>query len=365
MPRYYIVRTALDVEFYVKKGVSAVGWSDYHFADEEPEALCNKIKAKYIADGSSTRLAGRKAGEIRKFLSIQNGDIVLVPTYKGFYMGVSSGKRIYDPDSYDKDLANQIEIDFIKSNGEPIVFKRSNKLTALSTKLGVRGFTILGIEEENIIKEIEEIRSSECDSAYEERVGNLEDSKEREFVNSLGKALSDYSSTGLAAKGDGFEELIKEMFEAYHYSSYKLDKRVGGKGKADADVLAIQESPLGDEFTSALYIQAKHYSGISSDGWDQILAFKEKKDKEAEQNGIIYINEYSFRPNQIKYLLISSGDFPDGIKDAADDKGIICINGQRLAEMLYRVIDCIPSARRRLGFVRSYQRYEDVKGNQL
>ncbi len=360
MSKYYIVRTFSNVEYYVHKGVSAIGWSSIPFAYETMESATEKIKDIYMEENCKAQLIGRKIGEIRRFMSIESGDVILVPTYKGFYMGVSTGKRIYDEKSKERDLANQIEIEYIKNNNEPVLFKRDNKLTALSTKLGVRGFTILSILENSIIREIETLRSAGQDIAYEEQVGTMENEKEREFVKKLSIALSDYNNTSFAAKGMGFEQLLVEMFRAYGYTTLQLNKRFGGSDVADADVLAVKESLLGEEFTQALLIQAKHYTGSSNGGIDQILGMKEKYTREAEEKGMIRVENYTFSSNQISYLLISSGDFPQELKDKSYDEGIICINGERLAEMLYQVIDDMPTTRKKLGFIRKYEKYEEL-----
>ena len=66
----------------------------------------------------------------------------------------------------------------------------------------------------------------------------------------------------------------------------------------------------------------------------------------------------SIKPDMIKFVLISSGSFKDDVEEIAADNDIIIIDGNTLADMLYRVIDGMPKMRQNLGFVKSYKRYE-------
>ena len=138
------------------------------------------------------------------------------------------------------------------------------------------------------------------------------------------------------------------------YSVKRLSKQCGGSGVADADILAVKKSKLGDEFSSVLYMQVKHYSGKSDNGIDQIIAFKEKKafestDKNADED------EWLVNVSDIKYVLISTGTFTDYVRDKAEENDITLIDIDRLAEMLYEVMDDIPEIIHCLGYVKTYQ----------
>ncbi|MDC7300991.1 restriction endonuclease [Agathobacter ruminis] len=354
MANYYIVRTRINVEAYVNKGVSAVGWSDVVFTEyENVEELCDAVRNKCYNNESST-VIGRKMGEIRRFRNIKKGDIILVPCYKGFYIGEATGRFIYDVESIENDLSNQVELDYVKRENSPVMFSRDGKLTALSSKLGVRGFTVLCIKEDEIINEINILLESGVDSSYQDRAIRFESEKANEFREMLISALSNYEKSSLKAGGRGFEELIAAMMKKDGYESRILSKRIGGNSESDADVLAIKKSTLGDEFTMAYYIQAKHYSGSSNNGIKQIIAFKKEQEKMESEQGYISVDGISLGSEQIKYVLISSGEFTEYVKNQANENNIILIDGYRLAEILFDIIDELPEIRYQLGFVKKY-----------
>ena len=360
MPNYYVLRIKTNENEYVKNGRVAFGWSKVDFSKfDDAELLAKTVENNYYAGDFSATLRGRKKSEVKRIFNIKEGDIILVPCYKGFYIGTATGKRIYDPDSIDNDLANQIEVDFIKdkkNNNDPFYFSRGGKKTSLTTKLSVRGFTVLSIYTKDIISEIDSLINSSIkydkDFAETERVANFENAELEDFKKKIKDVLSDYNKTSLEPHGNGFEKLLQELFQHDGYKTINLPTAISSTS-ADADILAIKESKLGDEFSSILYIQAKHYSGKSDAGIDQIIKFKEEI-KSDEINNIPEIVRAN--KNNIKYVLISSGDFTNYVYEKAenDDDGIILINGNRLAEMLYDVIDEIPEIRYKLGFVKSY-----------
>lgn len=367
MPNYYVLRIKTNENEYVKNGRIAFGWSKVDFSKfDDAELLSKTVEDTYYTGDFSATLRGRKKSEVKRIFNIKAGDIILVPCYKGFYIGTATGKRIYDPDSIDNDLANQIEVDFIKdkkNNNDPFYFSRGGKKTSLTTKLSVRGFTVLSIYTKDIISEIDSLINSSIkydkDFAETERAANFENAELEDFKKKIKDVLSDYNKTSLEPHGNGFEKLLQELFQHDGYKTINLPTTISSTS-ADADILAIKESKLGDEFSSILYIQAKHYSGKSDAGIDQIIKFKEEI-KSDEINNIPEIVRAN--KNNIKYVLISSGDFTNYVYEKAenDDDGIILINGNRLAEMLYDVIDEIPEIRYKLGFVKSYIHIDTIK----
>ena len=237
----------------------------------------------------------------------------------------------------------------------PAFFARDGKLTALSTKLGVRGFTVLSITEDEIINEIKRLLYSGEDISYQDKVAELEVKKATEFRTMLKSSIANYCKTSLKSGGRGFEELIAAMMTKDGYDTRILSKRVGGSSESDADVLAIKHSALGDEFTNAYYIQAKHYSGTSDNGIDQIVEFKHDKELEEIEYGSIDIDGVTLVSDQIKYVLISSGEFTKYVENKANENNITLIDGGRLAEIIFDIIDDLPDIRYQLGFVKRYE----------
>lgn len=357
MSNYYIVRTYTDVDKYVHAGVSAIGWSKYDLAHENIDFVIAKLEEEWKTNNISSRQRGKWSKQLKRFRSIKQGDIILVPCYKGFYIGIATGEFRFDKGSVDKDLANQVVLDFIKGDKGPIAFKRDSKMTALSKKLGVPGFTVLSIWESKIIAQIDTLIAAGKDIAYDDQVYEIEKQRLEEFRKALPGALSNPVDSSLKSKGRGFEELISEILKRDNFSTYILPKKVGGNSVADADVLAVKKSVLGEEFDTAYCIQAKHYQGSSDNGINQILEFK-KQNIEKSENGIICINRLCLKLSQIKYMLVSSGSFTPAVEEQALENDIILIDGERLADLVFHVIDDMPELRRKLGFVKSYQRFD-------
>ena len=359
MTKYYVVRMANNEHLFVPKSVVAVGWSDIDFSSyDDIDMLCDDVRNHYYLDTSNQK-AGRKLGEIRRFKSIQKDDILLVPCYRGFYIAKSTGAFIYDRNSHSEDRANQLKVEYIADdNGNPMIFNRYDKSTALSSKLGIPGFTILEIWEKEIISEVDELVAKKKDSSYLSKIITEENNKLLMFKNSIKEVLPDYKKIGLEAGGIGFEKLLKSLLAADGFSAKILSKQIGGSGTADADILATKCSKLGDEFSSVLYIQAKHYIGESDNGIDQIVSFKEKINKD-NINGQAKVQtedgEISVNVNDIKYVLVSTGLFTEYVIDKAEQENITLIDINRLSEMLYEMMDDIPEILHSLGYVKTYQ----------
>lgn len=359
MTNYYVVRTREAVDSYVQKGVSAIGWSEVDFTKYSTvESLCDAVRNKYYANNVSSRLCGRKLGEIKKFKSIRAGDIIIVPCYKGFYIGKATGEFLYDKseESYNNDLSNQIVLEYVNNGKSPVRFSRDGKLTALASKLCVRGFTVLCITEDEIKKEIDDLLNSRQDFSYQEKVIAKESLQANRFREELKSVLPNYRKIALASGGRGFEKLIEALMKIDGFETRILPKTIGGCSEADADVLAVRRSGLGDEFTTAYYIQAKHYWGTSDNGIAQIVQFKNEQEAYEDKQSALFIEKYQLDSNQIKYVLISSGEFTESVKDLADENDIILIDGNRFAEILFEVIDDLPDEiRYQLGFIKKYE----------
>lgn len=359
MSKYYIIRIKTNVNDFVKNSRVAVGWSDINFSEyNNQDKLIETVKQHYYSGEISPSIRGRKLGEIKRFINIKEGDVIIVPSYKSFYIGYATGCFVYEENSRDLDLSNQLLVNFKKNeSNEPIQFSREGKNTALATKLKVRGFTILDVFDEILIKSIDELINSDKDVSDVEKVIRLENRELEKFKNNLKQVLPNYQMTSLSAGGTGFEKLVKALMESDGYKASILSKKCGN-GIADADVLAVKESSLDDEFTTACYIQAKHYWGKSENGIQQIIEFKNQKSKDAIVS-FTFEDEstVSIKSENIKYILISSGDFCDNVSVEAETNGIILINGEQLAEMLFEKIDELPNIRYQLGFIKKYDHY--------
>ena len=128
-----------------------------------------------------------------------------------------------------------------------------------------------------------------------------------------------------------------------------------GIGIADADVLAVRTSPLGSGFNDILFIQAKHHQGISGDwGVKQLKAFQKMIEDDKRSFSFKYGDGKTLDDADkvdIRYVLVTSADLPDEISAP----GITFINGDRLCDMLFNVLDKIDDeTRHKLGIKKSY-----------
>lgn len=321
MSNYYVVRTRYDVDEFVRKSRVAVGWSDVDFTrnidnwEKLKEELCKRY---YSYEGLNKSFIGRKTNEVKRFIEMKKGDIIVVPAYRTFYIGHVTGEFFYEEADRIRDLANQLGVEFKKDkDGNPMVFERKGKNTALMSKLRVRGFTVLDITDPVLNKCVDDLLASEADISDAQRVKNIEEKQLEGFKQELLGTLQNYKQTSLDAGGVGFEHLVKKLMESDGYEANILAKTVGGKSVADVDIVAYKDSSLGDFFATACYIQVKHHRGVSDGGVDQILDFKRKR----EENIDDFINlkdEYSFNKEDVKYVLISSGDFTQEARNKAE-----------------------------------------------
>lgn len=363
--KYFMVRTMYDTYDFAKDGVVALGWEKVDFSQNisNIDALIAEIDKKYYQDEMiSKRIKGRKLNEIRRFMSIQKGDTIVVPCGDSFMIGQSTGEyvRQHSRASENGYLYNQLKVDFICESGLPLRFKRKGKNTALTTKLGCRGFTVLSIHDQNIIQEIDKLRKEQKDLSSSTILEHKEELGNGETIKAIHKALQNYATTSLDAHGIGFEKLIAKLFEVNGFDSYALSKQCG-KEKADADILVINKSLLGDEFTTAYYIQAKHYCGNTNDyGLNQIKAFKEQIIEQAD-NGLIELLEkdseqtISVDINNIRYCFITSGFFMEDVRTIARENNIILIEGDTLAKLIFDNFDKLGEFKYQLGFIKKYE----------
>jgi hypothetical protein len=363
--KYFIVRTMYNTYDFAKDGVVALGWEKVTFADKvnDINALIEEVRHEYYSDRKfSNQIIGRKLNEIRRFMNIQKDDVVVVPCGDSFMIGQSTGEFVtkHSRISENGHLYNQLKIDFICKDGSPLRFKRKGKNTALTTKLGCRGFTVLSITDPVIIREIDNLRKAQKDLSTSTILGHKEELEKEETVKAIHKALQNYSATSLDAHGIGFEKLIAKLFEVNGYDSYILSKQCG-EDKADADILTINRSLLGDEFTTAYYIQAKHYYGNTGDyGLTQIKEYKKQLKKQAE-NGFIELKEkdsdqtISVDINNIRCCFITSGVFTDDVKTSASEHSIILIEGEALAKLIFDNFDKLGEFKYQLGFIKKYE----------
>lgn len=322
---YYMVRILGEqFNFIEQKSVVAIGWSDWNMAKLGEQTVIEQIGKACDEWGFAPQMRGRRLNEIARFLNIKKGDYILVPHWSNIWLAVAGDEYIYDVNSKDIDLANQLQVNFIKDkDGNTRCVDRNQLSERLSRRLHLRGATVLDLCD--FKNEIERIFNDE-EYSVSRVAAEQEDKLVRDFKSKLLLNIRK-GNVYLKSGGIGLEELVRELFECEKYTAQVLSKRAF-KGYGDADVRAESK------FQSIL-IQVKHHDG-DTDIWgiEQL--------KEIKKNG--EDNEYD------KLMLITSGNINEAVKKEADCHGILTMDGEQLIDWIYENINQLsPNAKAKLG----------------
>ncbi|MHC4270653.1 MAG: restriction endonuclease [Planctomycetota bacterium] len=137
--KYYLVRTDRDL---AEKSIVGIGWSDFNFSNYSDTE-------KLIKDIDKGCGIGRAGNQIRRFIGIAKGDIIIVPLLWSVVIGEAKEGIFYDKNYYYRDKANQryVTFDFDKKNENLITINRINFSEALQRRLKVPGITVNDISE--------------------------------------------------------------------------------------------------------------------------------------------------------------------------------------------------------------------------
>ena len=92
--KYYLVRTEKDL---VEKSIVGIGWRDFKFSDYSDTE-------KLIKDIDKGCGIGRAGNQIRRFIGIAKGDIIIVPLPLCVVIGEAEEGLFYDKNYYSKNL---------------------------------------------------------------------------------------------------------------------------------------------------------------------------------------------------------------------------------------------------------------------
>ena len=265
--------------------------------------------------------------QIRRFMSFQAGDRIVVPYYDGVCLATIVGERRYSKDAKRNDLSNQISVDYEidPATGQPRVIPRDALSEALQRRLRVRGSTLSDLWE---FKEEVDRMFNEIDYSWTGTQAKEEERVKEQFRLALLNRIQD-GATNLKTGGIGLERLVKELFEHEGYEAKVLDKRHFRNG--DADVEAVRSDIFG---RTKILAQIKHHSGVTNDwGLEQLLEIKRT---ETEDNVIL--------------VLMTTAVIPDAVKVRADDNDVQVMDGKALSEwVMGHLHNLQPDTRARLG----------------
>lgn len=323
-----------DFKEFFENNVVALGFSYVDFTKyslDIVDDLWKEIEKHYeFIHKAAPQVVGRKYNEIKRFLSIKEGDYIIVPYYNAVCLAIAGKERNYNPKIKDSlDLSNQLKVTYVKVNRKIKKIPRNDLREDLQRRLRVRGATISDLYE--FKDEIEQF-FTQTDYTWESKIELAENRRIESFKKMLLDKIKS-GKTNLQAGGEGLENLIKELFECEGYEAEKLPKNNQKfQGIADADIKATRSDRFSD---IEVLVQVKHHSG-HSDNWgiEQLKAVQQSK----------------FFDDSTKLCFLTSGLINDEVIQNADNAGIETIDGNELINWIYDNIDKLKSeTKRKLG----------------
>jgi restriction system protein len=321
---YYLVRSCRNIPF--EDGVVGVGWDDMAFHEfSDAEALIEHM----VATGWNL---GRNSNQIRRFKSIRQGDVVVVPYWGTVAIGIAKGEEHYDEKYYDQNGCNQHRVEFQRdSEGTVRLVPRENLSEALQKRLKIR-ITIADLAEfhtelDVLVANHEAGKTYSWTAEIERKEEELKDEMKQQLLNHIR-----WGKTGLASGGVGLEHLVTELLRIDGFTAEVLGKRAF-PGYGDADIKASKTDMLrADEFL----IQVKHHDGATSIwGQEQLMEIKKLQPEEY---------------GDCKLALVTSGDVSDQDKDRAKENDITILDGKDLVEWIFSSLESLDAdTKRRLG----------------
>lgn len=308
--RYYLVRTGRE---FVNKDIVAIGWSWVNFTEY---ANANEIIAKI------GKHIGRYGNQIRRFIAIKEGDVVIVPLPQSVAIGISTNEMVYSAENQN-DRANQKRVKFFKDvNGKPLIIPRVSFSEAFQRRLRVQGITVndLGEFKTQIEQKLLEFESGQILSLNDKASSEFEH-LENVFKKTLLRNIQ-HGKINFQTGGVGLEELVTELLVADGYTAEILSKQAF-LGKADADIKASKSDKVSE---TNILVQVKHHHGITSSwGVEQLKAIRTIEQKK----------DYSY----FQLVLITSGAVSESLRKDAADNNITVIDGEELVDWIFDSIN--------------------------
>lgn len=314
---YFMVRAMTssenDFKVFFDNSVVAVGWSEIDFSkydQDNIEGLAAAVKAEYYYSPRAwAPTVSKKLNEVRRFHSINVGDYLIIPFSSAIRLAVADKKRLYDSKAYDLDLSNQRKVKYILSGDTFKTIPRDVLSEAFQSRLRVQGSTVSNLYE--FKDEIEKLFNKDdytWSLDFEENETKLKDSFKEKLISKIKSG-----KTNLKTGGIGLEHLVQELLRCEGYEAQVLAKTTFQFG--DADVYAFKS----DKFQETkILIQVKHHKGYTSEwGLQQLDEIK----KNAERNDHIYV-------------LITSAEIDIKVREIAEEKDIVVIDGGKLSEWI-------------------------------
>lgn len=307
-------------DIFKNNKIVAVGWSEVDFTSFSGDISClrDEIYRKYYQNTKISPISiGRKLNAVERFTGIKKGDYIVVPYGSQILLAVSKGEFLYNAAVYEKDVSNQLCVDYVMSNGDFKTVPRTALSEGLQRRLRVPGNAVALLEDFNA----EIVNLVENEETFE---NSIYEAMQKE-VDSFKKRLLEIITAGesnLQAGGVGLEQLVQELMKCDGYDTKILSKRKFPDG-ADADVAAKRTDRYGER---SIYLQVKHHSGESGiTGIRQLIKIMEDPQ---------YV-DYEF-------VFVTSASLSSEASKLANDYNIKVVDGDILVEWIMDNVNKLP-----------------------
>ncbi len=303
----------------ISEGYAGIGWGQFQ--------LCNfTTTEKFFEHLNSTQQSvGRSGNQLRRFIEVKQGDLIVVPAPARIYIGVATGKKQFCADKPWGE--NQIRVEFpCDAENKPISIARTDLKQGLQSRLRIR-LTVADLDyfKDEIIERYNDIKnnvSSGALSKINEKAGEKLEQFKAKLLDNL-RNRNHY----LEAGGQGLEHLVKELLEIEGYTAVIPSKQSHEVG-VDVDIEAQSRNPF---ITQELLVQVKDHVGYTDKYAIEQIAKAKKEDD-------------CYR------WVVSLADFSkDAIKHAGE-LSVNLMNGNQLVDWLAeRWQDLSPTTQQKLG----------------
>lgn len=303
--KIYLVRSPSKL---IAENFAGYGWPQVNFSQAQDAA---SLMALFAGKGINP---GRQRNQIKRFFSIQEGDLVVVPLHRAAAFGLATGKRSYATDvGYGE---NRIGVEYFRhEDGSVVRVPRSELPEALSTRLKIR-MSVVSLDEfrDDITRIINQIQDKGA-ASFDSHIQQLEADSLTTLREQLLKNIRSGKTT-LESGGIGLEKLVAELLRTEGYAA-KILAKTAFEGNADADIEAFRE----DRFTSnKLLIQVKHHTGNTG---HHALRQLQQLDND----------------DDVQRWLITTGDVQQELVEEAESHGIGVMDGERFVEWVVERAD--------------------------
>ncbi|WP_321279381.1 restriction endonuclease [Marinifilum fragile] len=311
----FIIRCAPSkisrVDEMVKENNIVIGWS--HTEDKllnpelDRDGFKNILKSYYPGYHDNPRSLGQATGYLwRFFREMKEGDYVLVPTPKAFYIGKIVGGVKFHKECIESDTSLRRKVEWL-NEGETIL--REYCGAGLQSRLKYQG-TCVGASE--FIEDIERALKL----AEQKELPSFKDQLKIELKDKVGKLLQNDSSF---LSVDKFEKLVEQVLQGMGAITERPSKTRYGNGIADVDVIASFVN-LGIQ----IYVQVKmHKNETDKHAVEQVVEAIRIDDPEGD--------------NSISGWVVSSADFSNEAISLAQQHNIRLVNVDDLSDMIVSV----------------------------